>query len=78
MKQVSIQLDPIVASFYEKAGYEEQKKAEYLINFWLKNFFTSKREARQELFDAMEMAGKIAQSKGLTYEILQQILNEKE
>lgn len=78
MKQVPISLDSNVAAAFLNAGQRERNKAEYLINIWLKNIFFSKTRARQELFDAMEKAGKIAQSKGLTPEILQQILDEKE
>ena len=78
MKQVSITLEPELASVYSKAKPEIKKKANYLVNLWLKDIFKSKKRRRLELFDAMEAASRIAQANGLTPEILEQILNEKE
>ena len=77
MKQVSITLDPDVAFVYSKAEPAIKKKANYLVNLWLKDIFKSKKRNRQELFDAMKAASRIAQANGLTPEILEQILNEK-
>ncbi len=77
MKQVSIPLAPKVASAYAKARPEEQKKVDYLVNLWLKNIFSGRRNINDKLFDTMEQIGKIAAANGLTPEILQDILNEK-
>ena len=78
MKHAYITLDPDVAFVYSQAESATKKKANYLVNLWLKDFLKSKKKRRQELFDAMETASKIAQDNGLTPEILEQILNEKE
>ena len=78
MKQVSITLEPDVAFVYSKAKPGIKKKANYLVNLWLKDLFKSKKRRREELFDAMEAASRIAKNNGLTPEILEQILNGKE
>jgi len=77
MKQVTISLDPEIASAYQKASAEERKKVDFIVNSWLKNIFVKKADARKELLEIMQTAGKIAQANGLTPEILQDILNEK-
>ena len=78
MKQVSINLDPEIASAYQKATVEERKKVDYIVNSFLKNIFKKKADARKELFELMQTAGRIAQANGLTPEKLDEIINEKE
>ena len=78
MKQVSISLNPEIASAYENATVEERKKVDYIVNSWLKSIFVKKVDAREELLEIMQTAGKIAQANGLTPEKLLEILNEKE
>ncbi|MCK9639752.1 MAG: hypothetical protein M0R39_07555 [Prolixibacteraceae bacterium] len=78
MKQVSISLNPEIASAYENATVEERKKVDYIVNSWLKSIFIKKADAREELLEIMQTAGKIAQANGLTPEKLLEILNEKE
>ncbi len=78
MKEVSISLNPEIANAYLSATAEERKKVDYIVNSWLKTIFIKKAAAREELFEIMQTAGKIAQSNGLTPEKLLEILNEKE
>ncbi|TAL62599.1 MAG: hypothetical protein EPN85_02210 [Bacteroidetes bacterium] len=77
MTQVAITLETDVASAFLKAKPQMRKKAETLVNLWLKDLFVKKANARKELFEIMQTAGKIAQANGLTPEKLQKILNEK-
>jgi hypothetical protein len=51
---------------------------DYIVNSWLKSIFFKKADAREELLEIMQTAGKIAQANGLTPEKLLEILNEKE
>ena len=76
MKQVSIPLNADVAMAYIKAKPEVRKKAEFLVNLWLKDIFRSRKTSVKNLFETMEMASKIAQSNGLTPEILQDIFQD--
>ncbi|NCO55708.1 MAG: hypothetical protein COS14_13790 [Bacteroidetes bacterium CG02_land_8_20_14_3_00_31_25] len=78
MKQVAISLETDVASAFLRAKPQMRKKAETLVNLWLKDLFISKARAKKELFEIMQTAGKIAQANGLTPEILEQLLNEKD
>lgn len=78
MKQVTISLEADVASAYLRAMPDVRKKAETLVNLWLKDIFNQSDDPRKELTDAIKVVSRIAQSKGLTPKILEQILNEKE
>ncbi len=78
MTQVTISLETDVASAYNKANPQMRKKAEILVNLWLKDLFSSKARAKKELFEIMQTAGKIAQANGLTPEILERLMNEKD
>ena len=77
MKQVSIPLEPKVAFAYSKASPELQEKARYLVNHWLKDIFSTKKRARKELFEIMDITGKIAAERGLTPEILEELLKDE-
>ncbi len=77
MEQISITLEPDVASAFLKAKPQIRQKAETLVNLWLKNLFTRKSKSHEELFELMDQISKIAQANGLTPEILDEILNEK-
>lgn len=78
MKQISIPLEPKVASAFLNAKPRERKKTEHLINIWLKNLFMNKATAKRELFKTMDRASAMAQENGLTPEILERLLNEKD
>jgi hypothetical protein len=78
MTQVAISLETDVASAFLKAKPQMRKKAETLVNLWLKDLFVSKARTKKELFEIMQTAGKIAQANGLTPEILDRLLNEKD
>ena len=76
MKQVSISLNPEIASAYMQATAEERRKVNYIVNSWLKNIFYRKKDSKQKLFETMDEIGREAQANGLTPEILEQILQE--
>jgi len=78
MTQVTISLETDVASAFLKADPQMRKKAETLMNIWLKDLFKNKTKAKKELLEIMQTAGKIAQTNGLTPEILERLLNEKD
>ncbi|MBI4649378.1 MAG: hypothetical protein HY738_22955 [Bacteroidia bacterium] len=77
MRQISIPLNEETFSLYLRASSEKKKKAEFLIGLWLKDFFKSRKKAQKEFFEIMEQTGKIAKERGMTPEILEQILNEE-
>lgn len=76
MKQVSISLNPEIASAYLKTTSMERKKVDYIVNSWLKNVFSRKKDRKQKLFKTMNEIGREAHAKGLTAEILEQMLVE--
>lgn len=78
MENITVKLDSQVALAYSRANVKERKKANHLINLWLKNIFLSKKRQREKLFEIMEQSGRIAQSNGLTPQLLEQIFNEKD
>jgi len=78
MTQVAITLETDVASAFLKAKPQMRKKAEILVNLWLKDLFINKAKAKKDLFEIMQTAGKISQTNGLTPEILERLLNEKD
>ncbi|OFX16979.1 MAG: hypothetical protein A2033_13845 [Bacteroidetes bacterium GWA2_31_9] len=77
MEQISIPLNDEIASLYISASREKRKKAELLINLWLKDFFKSKKNPKDDLFKTMDEISDIAMKNGLTPEILEEILNEE-
>lgn len=76
MEQVSIPLNDETASLYLRANREKKRKAEFLVNFWLKDFFKTRKKAKDELFEIMDEISAIAKSNGLTPQILEEILTE--
>ena len=76
MKQVSISLNPEVAKAYLQATAEDRQKVNSIVNRWLKNIFLRKKEPKEKLFETIDELGIEAQTKGLTPEILEQILHE--
>ena len=77
MEQISISLEPDVASAYLRAGPDVREKAQAAINLWLKELFTSRNKVIEDFFSSIDELSEIAQQNGLTPEILKQILNEK-
>lgn len=77
MKQVAIHLESDVAYAFLKAKPQVQKKAETVVNLWLKDLFMSTAKTKEEFFKSIDRLSKIAQANGLTPEILEDILNEK-
>lgn len=76
MEQVSIPLNSETSSLYMRASREKKRKAEFLVNFWLKDFFRNRKKNRDELFQIMDEISAIAKSNGLTPEKLEEILAE--
>ncbi len=77
MEQISITLEPDVASAYLRARPDVREKAQATINLWLKELFTSRNKVVEDFFSSIDELSEIAQQNGLTPEILKQILNEK-
>ena len=70
----SIQVEPDVASAYNSASQEDQKKIQLLMRLWLRELSTP---SSQSLAEVMDMISERAQARGLTPEILESILNER-
>lgn len=78
MTQVAITLETDVASAFLNAKPQMRKKAETLVNLWFKDLFINKARAKKELFEIMDRVGAIAKANGLTPEVLERLLNEKD
>ncbi len=76
MERISIPLNSETSSLYLKASSEKKRKAEFLVNFWLKDFFRRRKRSKDDLFDIMDEVSAIAKSNGLTPEKLEKILEE--
>ena len=69
----SIQVEPDIANAYNSASQEDQKKIQLLMGLWLQELST---QPEMSLTEVMDMISDRAQSRGLTPEILESILNE--
>ncbi|PYP84262.1 MAG: hypothetical protein DMF61_20410 [Blastocatellia bacterium AA13] len=69
----SIKVEPDVANAYNSASQEDQQKIQLLIRLWLQEFATL---PSLSLTEVMDLISDRAQSRGLTPEILDSILNE--
>jgi hypothetical protein len=69
----SILVEPDIANAYNSASQEDQKKIQLLMGLWLKELST---QPEMSLTEVMDMISDRAQSRGLTPEILESILNE--
>lgn len=70
---ISIQVEPDIANAYNSASQEDQKKIQILMGLWLRELST---QPEMSLTEVMDMISERAQSRGLTPEILESILNE--
>lgn len=75
MAEIKIKVDPKVAKAYKAAGIKEQEEVTRLMNEVIE--YVLNKEKLQSFFDARATMSKEAQAKGLTPELLEEILNEK-
>jgi hypothetical protein len=67
-------VDPQTAQAWNAADQQERRKAEVLVGIWLREVLSEKRRSLDEV---MEEAGRKAQARGLTQEILDSILKDR-
>ena len=70
---ITVSVDPDVADVYRSASDDEHRKLDLLANLRLR----AATESRTSLRDVMAEISRDAQSRGLTPEILQSILDEE-
>jgi hypothetical protein len=68
---ITIPVDPQTARSYEAAGPEEQRKIQALLSLWLRELANGEYRSLQQV---LEEAGRKAQARGLTPEILDSLL----
>jgi hypothetical protein len=68
---ISIPLDPQTAQAYDAARAEERIKIQALVGLWLRELTTRDLPSLQQVLDE---AGRKAQERGLTPEILESLL----
>jgi len=73
MEMANIPVNPEVARLYNSIPPEEQLKVQALISIWIKNVEARERDILGDLMDAMSDE---AQQRGLTPEILEDILSD--
>jgi len=71
METILIQIDADVAKAFQSAQPEQQKKIQELVSDWLKQAMHLTK-----LQTTMDQMSDEAETKGLTHDILQSILNE--
>ena len=76
METVEMELDPETASLYREAGPDERARAQTLLGIWLRHPM-SRQEAAAHLRETMDRASREAEAKGLTPEILAEILADE-
>ncbi len=80
MKQIKLPIDAAAASLWNNASAQERRRASRMVSYWLKRILPGSKKERQkeEFFANMKQAGEIAKANGLTPEILERLLNEKD
>ena len=73
VNQITVSVDPDVASAYRSASDEDRRKLDLLVNLQLRDATRSKTSLK----DIMLEISRNAQQRGLTPEILQSILDEQ-
>jgi len=71
---ITIPVDHQVAQAWNAADEQERKKAQVLVGLWLREVLSQKRRSLDEI---LEEAGRKAQTRGLTQEILDSILKDR-
>jgi len=74
MAVVNIPLDAELAQVYERASVEDQQKIQVLLGLWLREIADSDSDSLGELMDAISDR---AQERGLTPELLDELLNDE-
>lgn len=75
MEEIKIKVDPAIAKAYLTSSVEEQEEVTRILNEIIE--YVLDKEKLKSFFAAREVLSQEAQEKGLTPEILEQILNEK-
>jgi hypothetical protein len=73
-RTITIPVDSQTAQAWNAADQQERRKAEVLVGIWLREVLSEKRRSLDEV---MEEAGRKAQARGLTQEILDSILKDR-
>lgn len=77
-EKITIEIDKETAQAYRAASAINQRKAQALLRFFFKDISERSREERlNSLFQVMDEISKESLKKGLTPEILEEIINEK-
>jgi hypothetical protein len=72
VQEITIRVTPEAALIYQSASEQERYKLDALLSLWLNQM----KEPSRSLKDIMYEASEEAQSRGLTPEILREILDE--
>lgn len=75
MATIEVEVNPDLAQSYASAPEATQKKIQLWMNLWLPEFFNPDR---QSLVSIMDEIGANAQARGLTPEILEDLLREND
>ncbi len=70
---IEVKVDEKTAQLYRKAGKEEREKIRLLLGLWMREF----EESDLSLTDLMDDISDKAQSRGLTPEILESLLQDE-
>lgn len=70
-RTITIPLDPQTARAYSAARADEKRKIQALLSLWLRELAASEAPSLQQVLDE---AGRKAQARGLTQEILDSLL----
>ena len=68
---ITIPLDPQTAQAYNSASAEEKRKMQALLGLWLRELVAGEPRSLQQILDE---AGRKAQARGLTPEMLESLL----
>jgi hypothetical protein len=69
---ITIPLDPETAQSYNSASTQEKRKMQALLSLWLRELVGGDQRSVQQILDE---AGRKAQARGLTPEMLESLLN---
>lgn len=75
-QQITIAVDSELAEIYRTASDQERRKLDLLINLYLRQAI--KPGPKRSIFEIMDETSREAERRGLTPEILQSILDDKE
>ncbi len=71
---ITIPVDQQIAQAWNAADDQDRQKAQVLVGLWLRELLSEKRRSLDEI---MEEAGRKAEARGLTPEILEDILKDR-